>query len=118
MSVELQRQQREIGVPDNDLMSMFLYPIKAEEARRQYTSKLKVFFDYAGLQGKLEAQAKQFVATAIKEPGWTIIHLLRFITLQKERVGKKEITEATLRNYYKLIRLFCEMNDTQFAWKR
>lgn len=99
-------------------MAMFLYPIKAEETRRQYTSKLKVFFDYTGLQGKLEVQAKQFVAMAIKEPGWAITYLMRFITLQKERVGKKEITEATLRNYYKPIRLFCEMNDIQIAWKR
>jgi len=44
--------------------------------------------------------------------------VIRFINFQKERVTNSEITESTLRNYYKPIKLFCEMNDIQLAWKK
>ena len=112
------QEQREIGVHDNDPMAMLLYAIRAEETRRQYLSKLKAFFDYLGLQGNMEDQAHQFVSRSTKEPSWAMAQLMRFISFQKERVTKKEITEATLRNYYKPIKLFCEMNDIQLSWKK
>jgi hypothetical protein len=36
-------------------------------------------------------------------------NILKFIQFQKERVDKKEVTGATVRNYAKSIKLFCEM---------
>lgn len=36
----------------------------------------------------------------------------------KERVERKEISGATLRNYVKTIKLFCEMNDILIPWKK
>jgi hypothetical protein len=38
--------------------------------------------------------------------------------LQKERIGKNEISEGTLRNYLKPIKLFFEMNDIILPWKK
>ena len=35
-----------------------------------------------------------------------------------DRVQRKEITGATVRNYVKTIKLFCEMNDILIPWKR
>ncbi len=32
-------------------------------------------------------------------------------------VAEKEITAGTLRNYYKPIKLFCDMNDILVNWK-
>ena len=115
-----QYSQREgqIRSSDHDPMAMFLYAIKAKETKRQYISKLQAFFDYLNLQGELNEQAAQFVDRSLKEAGWAMASLMRFINLQKERVSRKEITEATLRNYYKPIKLFCEMNDIEISWKK
>ncbi len=38
--------------------------------------------------------------------------------LQKDRAEKKEISEATVPNYFKPIKLFCEMNDISLNWKK
>jgi integrase len=44
--------------------------------------------------------------------------LFDFFKLIKSRVEQKEITDATVRNYVKTIKLFCEMNDILLPWKR
>ncbi|MDQ3836284.1 MAG: site-specific integrase, partial [Thermoproteota archaeon] len=36
----------------------------------------------------------------------------------KERVSNEEISPATLRNYIKAVKLFCEMNDIIITWKK
>jgi hypothetical protein len=36
---------------------------------------------------------------------------------QKERAAKREITESTIPNYYKPVKLFCDMNDIIINWK-
>jgi integrase len=45
---------------------------------------------------------------------------MKFIVYQKERVSRKEISEGTIGNYYKAIKLFCEMNFDQaiINWKK
>ena len=42
---------------------------------------------------------------------------MQYIEYQKERVEKEEIKESTINNYYKSIKLFCEMNDIILNWK-
>jgi integrase len=42
----------------------------------------------------------------------------RFIHFQKERVDRKEISGATVRNYAKSIKLFCDMADIPIPWKK
>ena len=37
---------------------------------------------------------------------------------QKERVEREEITAATLYNFVKAIKLFCETSDIPISWKR
>jgi predicted kinase len=37
---------------------------------------------------------------------------------QQERVRRGEISESTIPNYYKAAKLFCEMNDLVFNWKK
>jgi hypothetical protein len=103
---------------------MFLYAIKTPETRRQYMSKLKAFFDFLELTGTLEEQSIQFIQKANSIDGggngtnWTLACIMRFINYPKERVAKREITETTLRNYYKPIKLFCGMNDISIGWKK
>jgi hypothetical protein len=97
---------------------MFLFAIRADETRRQYLSKLKAFFDFLDLSGSMEEQAQKFVILATKDPGFALLSLMRFVNFHKDRVLKKEITESTLRNYFKPVKLFCEVNEIQVNWKR
>ena len=45
-------------------------------------------------------------------------YLIKFINNQKQRVEKKEISEGTLCNYIKALKLFCSMNDIVINWKK
>lgn len=44
--------------------------------------------------------------------------IIQFLQYQKSRVSNKEITDLTLRNYVKVLKLFCEMNDLLVPWKK
>ena len=49
---------------------------------------------------------------------WAFNCIVRFLQFQKERVENEEITGATLRNFIKAIKLFCEMSDISIQWKK
>ena len=57
---------------------------------------------------------------AAKHSKWLHESLMNFILYQKERVNRKEICEGTIGNYYKAIKLFCEMNFDRslINWKK
>ncbi|MDP8941019.1 MAG: hypothetical protein M3M84_00580 [Thermoproteota archaeon] len=103
-----------------DPLSVFLYALKAPETKRQYPRRLKVFLDFLKLDGTLEEQSKEFLERAKQNPQWAQHSLLQFMTLQKERARKGEISYSTIANYYKATKLFVEMNiDAPIInWKR
>jgi len=49
---------------------------------------------------------------------WVFNNLLKFMRFHLERVNRKEITGATVRNYLKSIKLYCEMADIPISWKK
>jgi hypothetical protein len=49
---------------------------------------------------------------------WAFNSILIYTQSQKEKVEKKEITGATLRNCVKVIRMFCEVTDVMIPWKK
>lgn len=49
---------------------------------------------------------------------WAFHNIIKFLQFQKERVKQKEITAATLRNFVKIIKLFCDMSDILIQWKK
>ena len=44
--------------------------------------------------------------------------IIEFLQSLKQRVENNEISGATVRDYVKPIRLFCEMNETTVPWKK
>ncbi|MPZ06065.1 MAG: hypothetical protein GEU26_06545 [Nitrososphaeraceae archaeon] len=100
-------------------MSQFLYALKAPETKRQWPNRLKIVFNFLGLNGDLDEQAKQFM-NLCKEEGMTTTQnrLIEFISYQVQRSQKGEISLAIIPNYLKAIKLFCEMNDIQVSWKK
>jgi hypothetical protein len=97
-------------------LSQFLYALKAPETKRQWPNRLKIVFNFLGLHGDLDEQAKQFM-NLCKEGGMTTTQnrLIEFISYQVQRSQKGEISLSTIPNYLKAIKLFCEMNDIQVS---
>jgi integrase len=95
----------------------FLYALKAKETKRQYPHRLDKFLTFLELEGTIpEKCAKLYrIAENINQFQSKII---KFITVQKERIESNEISEGTLSNYIKAIKLFCSMNDIIINWKK
>jgi integrase len=50
--------------------------------------------------------------------GWLVNAIFNYLQVHKGRVERKEISTATLRNYVKPIRLYCEQMDIPVPWKK
>jgi hypothetical protein len=100
--------------------SLFVYAIRSQVTRDYYSRRLKIFFNYIDLlsKGTIEERCNLFAAKAIEDPSWAFNMIVKFLQFQKERVEKEEITGATLRNFIKPIKLFCEMYDIPIVWKK
>jgi hypothetical protein len=103
---------------DFDPMVALIYGLKSPESRRQYPGRLQPFLDFLKLEGSLNEKAKKFWLKAKENSKWTEVNLMQFIQFQKERVDSGEISPSTIPNYYKVIKLFCEMNDIVLNWKK
>ena len=96
----------------------FIYALKAAETKRQYPKRLEVFLDYLKLKGStIEEKSDEFYNFASKNPKAFQNRLLSYIVYHKQRAKDHEISESTVPNYYKPIKLFCDMNDIIINWK-
>lgn len=66
----------------------------------------------------MDVRCNLFVAKGNKDPNWAFSCIVKFLQYQKERVEREEIAGATLRNFVKAIKLFCEMSDVPISWKK
>lgn len=102
-----------------DPWTLFTYAMKAPMTRDRYQTRVAKFFDFIGVQGaSTEEKARNFATRGKGDNSWAFDCVIRFAYFQKQRVDKKEITGATVRNYVKSIKLFCEMADVQIQWKK
>jgi integrase len=103
-----------------DPYSLFLFAMNAAQTREKYVTRLDRFFHFINLQGNtIEERCRSFAEIAKKDNNkWALNNVLWFLLIYKERVERKEISGATLRNYVKSIKLFCEMNDILIPWKK
>ena len=99
-------------------LALFLYSIKSEESKSKYTNKLEIFLDFIGLNGTLEEKTKQFAEKGKSGTNWALTSIMKFMSYQKERADRKEIVSGTVLNYYKPVKLFCELNEINLNWKK
>ncbi|MGH9993361.1 MAG: hypothetical protein ACREBU_01920 [Nitrososphaera sp.] len=87
--------------------------------KSRYLNRLKNFFDYLGIEGDVKTQARAFVI-AFQEKGknWVYANVMKFLTFQKERAERGEVSNSSVHNYYKPLKLFLEMNDIELPWKK
>lgn len=96
----------------------FLYALKSPDTKRQYPSLLNKFFTFLAIQGKMDEKCSKLLRIAKNDPDLFQSNLMRYCSFQKDRIHKGEITEGTMRNYIKAVRLFCEMNEIHIFWKK
>lgn len=102
-----------------DPWALFLNSMRAPMTRDRYQTRVAKFFDFIGIRGKtLEQKARSFAKKGKKDANWALSNILKFVYFQRERVDKKEISGATVINYVKSIKLFCEMADIAIPWKK
>lgn len=104
---------------DDEPLTNFLDALPNPTTRDHYQRYLKYFFEFLKLDGEsLEKNSKIFVKQSRKNPAFTSSSIMGFIRFQKARVEKGEISSASISNYYKPIKLFCDMNDIPLNWKK
>lgn len=103
----------------SDPYSLFVYALNSPVSRERYTTRLRWFFSHIGLsEGSVEERCRIFVTKAQSNNNWAFQNLLKFLNMYKERYDRREVTGATIRNYVKAVKLFCEMNDIVLPWKK
>ncbi len=74
---------------------------------------------YVGItEGNLEDRCNAFGQRAKAETAWLTNNVVRYLHIHRQRAKKREISGATLRNYVKPIKLFCEQLEISLPWKR
>jgi hypothetical protein len=90
-------------------------PPAIDQYFKDIEEKAQSWFDKVRCMAKTELKTETFTDVnndrGKTDPNWAFNRIMGFLQFQKERVEKREITGATLRNFVKAIKLFCEMSD-------
>jgi hypothetical protein len=101
-----------------DPLIEFFDAIKSQITKRKYEKRLDLFLRHIGIEGDtFEERARNFASKA-RDVQWATTVINDYMRYQKERALRKEISESTVPNYYKPIKLFLEMNDIILNWKK
>ena len=102
-----------------DRLTEFYDAIKSPVTKEKYERRLDLFLRHIRVEGStFNKRASSFARKAKVDNQWATFVINEYMRLQKERAERKEISEATVPNYFKPIKLFCEMNDISLNWKK
>jgi len=108
-----------MSVSEPEPLETFFYAIKSPMTKDRYKRRLVDFFKFLGIYGDLDSQSKSFMVKANKNGNaWVFANVMKYLSFHKERAERGEISDATVRNYYKPVKLFMEMNDIELSWKK
>ena len=117
----LQLKEKEVQNQFLNPYTMFRYSVRSEVTRKYYERRLKKFFDFVEFEvdvRDVERRYNDFAEKGKSNINWTINQIIRFLHFQKERVESKEITAATLKNFIKSLKVFCDSADLVIQWKK
>jgi hypothetical protein len=108
-----------VSVSETEPLEVFLYAIRSNTTKTRYLNRVRNFFDYLGIEGDVKTQARAFVvASQEKGKNWVYANVMKFLTFHKERAERGEVSNSSVRNYYKPLKLFLEMNNIELPWKK
>jgi hypothetical protein len=97
----------------------FVYAIRSQVTREKYLGRLAMFMSYVGInEGDIENRCNTFGQKAKADTTWLTNNIVKYLHNHRERAERREISGATLRNYVKPIKLFCEQLEISLPWKR
>ncbi len=99
---------------------MFKFSVRSELTRKYYERRIRKFFDFIEFcpDTDIEQRCNSFAEKARSDINWGLNKIIIFLQFQKERTEKAQITPATLSNFVKSLKLFCEMSDVPISWKK
>lgn len=99
---------------------MLKFSIRSEITRKYYERRITRFLDYIDFSPNksIEERFNDFAAHSSKDINWTLNKIIAFLQFQKERTERGEITAATLSNFVKPLKLYCEISDLKIPWKK
>ena len=106
------------SVTEVDPLTEFFDAIRNPLTRDRYEKRLALFFNWLKLEGNLKGQAKIFASQAQHDLKWAAIQINDYMRFQRQRSESGEISESTVPQFYKPIKLFCEQNDIILNWKK
>jgi hypothetical protein len=103
----------------SEAFTRFSYGISSEVTRKKYSRELQLFLDHTRFGGStLEQKAQNFYDLCVKTDSNKITGMLiKYLLFQINRAKNGDIAKSTIRNYYKPLKLFCEMNNIILNWK-
>lgn len=66
----------------------------------------------------MEKRCNDFAEHGRSNISWILNQVIRFLQFQKQRVENEEITAATLKNFVKSLKVFCDSADLDIPWKK
>ncbi|NOJ29763.1 MAG: hypothetical protein DA328_06295 [Nitrososphaeraceae archaeon] len=110
---------QEIVASDSSCYTKFLFALKSASTRRQYPKRFEVFLDFLKVDGKTieEKAIHLYHMIKVQDVSWIENKLIEYFLYHNKRAETGEISVNTIRNYYKPIKLFFEMNNILINWK-
>jgi|SRR6187551_1128170 len=97
----------------------FVLAIRSYVTREKYLQRLSYFLSYVGIKdGNIEEKCNILGQKAQTDSKWFTNNMIKYLQVHRERMENREIYAATLRNYLKPIKLFCEQLEITLPWKR
>ena len=91
-----------------DALQEFRDSIQNSLTRRNYESRVANFIKRLDVEGgTLREKATRFAELAKKDTTWATLQIASYMNYQKTRADNNEISQSTLPNYFKPIKLFC-----------
>lgn len=96
----------------------FLICIEGQRIKEAISTQTGQVFDIYGTPRGIEERCLKLYDFSKNNFELLQSYLVRFINSQKERIDNRQISEGTLHNYIKAIKLFLTMNDIVINWKK
>jgi integrase len=104
--------RRKLPHLEGESVKIFREAMRAEETWLQYERRFWHFLDWLG------ETPDSFLERSKADKNWTTVKVIDYIILQKQRVKKGEISESSVANFKKPVKLFLDMNDVSLNWKK
>ena len=93
-------------------VAIFRESVRATETWLQYERRFVHFLQWLGF----ENNADLFLERAKADSKWAESKIIAYVSFQKDRVRKGDISDTSVANFRKPVKLFLEMNDVKLNW--